>query len=322
MAQGSLTLFQDHQNVESHLITLFEKLEAVRKEAKLVSLSAPRISMHTEVRTLEFWRSIISECIGTFFYVFIVCGASTGEGGFTVSSASMSTSGLMATALASGFAMATLTQCFGHISVKPDSDDTFSLTEAAALRIKCTSGLDPYLNLLDSNSSVFCEPDSLNGVFTDVGYRPEFESPLAWREEEKITTINHLLKTTLSSLSQDLNLCLLVNNYRELSANHALARSLVSLAIQSLTRLGPRESLCDCSNGGLIVAGAHVNPAVTVAMAVTRNVSALRAFMFVTAQCGGGIAGAALLYGSGLVMFLIFDVQIIDAPLYACNLNR
>nr|CAD7596180.1 unnamed protein product [Timema genevievae] len=60
---------------------------------------------------------------------------------------------------------------------------------------------------------------------------------------------------------------------------------------------GPRESLCDCSNGGLIVAGAHVNPAVTVAMAVTRNVSALRAFMFVTAQCGGGIAGAALLYG-------------------------
>nr|CAD7395215.1 unnamed protein product [Timema cristinae] len=33
----------------------------------------------------------------------------------------------------------------------------------------------------------------------------------------------------LSSLSQDLNLCLLVNNYRELSANHALARTLVSL---------------------------------------------------------------------------------------------
>lgn len=44
-------------------------------------------------------------------------------------------------------------------------------------------------------------------------------------------------------------------------------------------------------------AGAHVNPAVTVAMAVTRNITALRALMFVTAQCGGGIAGAALLYG-------------------------
>lgn len=43
--------------------------------------------------------------------------------------------------------------------------------------------------------------------------------------------------------------------------------------------------------------GAHVNPSVTVAMAVTRNISPLRAAMFITAQCGGGIAGAALLYG-------------------------
>lgn len=45
------------------------------------------------------------------------------------------------------------------------------------------------------------------------------------------------------------------------------------------------------------VAGAHANPAVTAAMAVTRNITPLRSFMFITAQCGGGIAGAALLYG-------------------------
>nr|CAD7441721.1 unnamed protein product [Timema bartmani] len=45
------------------------------------------------------------------------------------------------------------------------------------------------------------------------------------REEDgKTTTINHLSNTTLSSLNQDSNLCLLVNNYREISANHALAR--------------------------------------------------------------------------------------------------
>jgi glycerol uptake facilitator-like aquaporin len=43
--------------------------------------------------------------------------------------------------------------------------------------------------------------------------------------------------------------------------------------------------------------GAHISPAVTVAMAATRNISPLRGLMFVTAQCGGGIAGAALLYG-------------------------
>ncbi|CAG2065087.1 unnamed protein product, partial [Timema podura] len=56
----------------------------------------------------------------------------------------------------------------------------------------------------------------------------------AWIDYGKITTTNYLSKTTLSSLSQDSNLCLLVNNYRELSANHALARSLTSLAMQSL----------------------------------------------------------------------------------------
>lgn len=46
------------------------------------------------------------------------------------------------------------------------------------------------------------------------------------------------------------------------------------------------------------VSGGHVNPAVTVSLAVTRHVSPLRAAMFVLAQLGGGIAGAALLYGA------------------------
>ncbi|KAK3865883.1 hypothetical protein Pmani_022715 [Petrolisthes manimaculis] len=45
------------------------------------------------------------------------------------------------------------------------------------------------------------------------------------------------------------------------------------------------------------VSGGHVNPAVTVSLAVTRRVSPLRAAMFILAQLGGGIAGAALLYG-------------------------
>ncbi|KDR15027.1 Neurogenic protein big brain, partial [Zootermopsis nevadensis] len=166
MAIGSLSLTQDHQNVEYHLVTLFEKLDAVRRDATCVSPSAStptHPSMQVEVRTLEFWRSIISECLAAFFYVFIVCGAASGAGGTPSSLLSTTTtptsSVTLATALATGFAVATLTQCFGHIS------------------------------------------------------------------------------------------------------------------------------------------GAHVNPAVTVAMVVTRNITPLRAIMFVTAQCGGGIAGAALLYG-------------------------
>lgn len=68
------------------------------------------------VRLLPFLfhsRSIISECLASFMYVFIVCGAAAGVGvGASVSSV------LLATALASGLAMATLTQCFLHISGK------------------------------------------------------------------------------------------------------------------------------------------------------------------------------------------------------------
>lgn len=43
--------------------------------------------------------------------------------------------------------------------------------------------------------------------------------------------------------------------------------------------------------------GAHINPSITLGMAVIRAISPLRAAMYMTAQCGGGIAGAALLYG-------------------------
>lgn len=43
--------------------------------------------------------------------------------------------------------------------------------------------------------------------------------------------------------------------------------------------------------------GAHINPAVTFGMVVIGAISPLRAAMYITAHCGGGIAGAALLYG-------------------------
>lgn len=62
---------------------------------------------------LLYFRSIIAECLASFLYVFIVCGAAAGAGvGASVSSV------LLATALASGFVVTTLTQCFSHISGK------------------------------------------------------------------------------------------------------------------------------------------------------------------------------------------------------------
>ncbi|KAK2588511.1 hypothetical protein KPH14_001087 [Odynerus spinipes] len=45
------------------------------------------------------------------------------------------------------------------------------------------------------------------------------------------------------------------------------------------------------------VSGAHVNPAVSMSFSLCRRISPLRAALYIAAQCGGGIAGAAMLYG-------------------------
>ena len=45
------------------------------------------------------------------------------------------------------------------------------------------------------------------------------------------------------------------------------------------------------------VSGAHMNPAVTLAMTLIRQVSPLRSILYMAAQCGGGIAGTALVKG-------------------------
>ena len=52
------------QNIDYHIVTLFERLEAMRKDtnghpsisARLSSTLQPKRSMHAEIRTLEFWR--------------------------------------------------------------------------------------------------------------------------------------------------------------------------------------------------------------------------------------------------------------------------
>lgn len=111
MAEEVLNIPCDTQNIEYHIVTLFEKLDALRRDSVSVPLSSvgvPKTPMQVEIRTLEFWRSIISECLSSFFYVFIVCGA--------VNEARLTSSVAVATALATGFAIMTLTQCFGHIS--------------------------------------------------------------------------------------------------------------------------------------------------------------------------------------------------------------
>ena len=64
--------------------------------------------MQKEITSIEFWRAVISECLGTFFYVFL---ASLSTFRWDSESA-----GVVQVAFTFGFAVASLVQCFGHIS--------------------------------------------------------------------------------------------------------------------------------------------------------------------------------------------------------------
>lgn len=110
MGEQTFNVSDDH--LEQHIITLFEKLECLRKDANNCDLSG-RVPARLELRTLGLWKAVVAECAASFLYVFIVCGAAGGAGVGASASAV-----LLTTALASGCAIATLTMCFAKISGK------------------------------------------------------------------------------------------------------------------------------------------------------------------------------------------------------------
>lgn len=65
----------------------------------------PALPMQAELRTLELWRSVMAECLATFLYVAVVCGAATSDA-----------SPVLGAAAASGFTMLALTVCLQNIS--------------------------------------------------------------------------------------------------------------------------------------------------------------------------------------------------------------
>lgn len=112
---GEQTFNISDENLEQHIVTLFEKLECLRKDANSHcdgGLSG-RVPARLELRTLSLWKAVVAECAASFLYVFIVCGAAGGAGVGASASAV-----LLSTALASGCAIATLTLCFANISGK------------------------------------------------------------------------------------------------------------------------------------------------------------------------------------------------------------
>lgn len=66
MADESLQL-PSEQNIDFHIVTLFERLESIRKNKHLGILSSSitkKVHMHAEVRDIKFWRFVI------FFFKF------------------------------------------------------------------------------------------------------------------------------------------------------------------------------------------------------------------------------------------------------------
>jgi glycerol uptake facilitator-like aquaporin len=91
---------------ESFLLHLMSRIDAIRLRANR------KRSMTVEIRTLEFWRAIIAECLSSFFYVFLLCATHISWTGSQLGHQP----NWLVMSFTSGCAMATLSQCFGHIS--------------------------------------------------------------------------------------------------------------------------------------------------------------------------------------------------------------
>ncbi|XP_060853423.1 zinc finger MYM-type protein 1 isoform X5 [Rhopalosiphum padi] len=109
-----MKLKDDGAQMDHHLnmmLELVERLERNRWSAGSggrrwrPDARPPLMPLQAELRTLELWRSVMAECLATFLYVAVVCGAATSDA-----------SPVLGAAAASGFTMLALTVCLQNVS--------------------------------------------------------------------------------------------------------------------------------------------------------------------------------------------------------------
>ncbi|OXU29539.1 hypothetical protein TSAR_013243, partial [Trichomalopsis sarcophagae] len=115
------------RDVDSHIVTLLSKLSALREHnhQREQQHNERKQPMSIEARSLELWRSVAVECFATFLFAFVVAGAAI------ASSVSGSGLNVLATAIASGFAIAAVQLIFGPVSgghVNPAVSVSFALS--------------------------------------------------------------------------------------------------------------------------------------------------------------------------------------------------
>ncbi|VVC28966.1 Aquaporin-like,Major intrinsic protein [Cinara cedri] len=101
----------DGADLDHHLNMMLEAIERLERNRCPGSrrwrpdARPPLMPMQAELRTLELWRSVMAECLATFLYVAVVCGAATSDA-----------SPVLGAAAASGFTMLALTVCLQNVS--------------------------------------------------------------------------------------------------------------------------------------------------------------------------------------------------------------
>ncbi|CAK9798997.1 Neurogenic protein big brain [Anthophora quadrimaculata] len=157
------------REIDAHIVTLLTRISALKENNP--DLTQKKLPMSIEARSLELWRAVAVECFATFLFSLIVSGAAA--------SSAVSGSGLsvLATAVASGFAIAAICWIFGHISgghVNPAVSMSFVLCRRisllrAALYIaaQCGGGIAGAAMLYGvttpSNTQTLASPGRLNG---------------------------------------------------------------------------------------------------------------------------------------------------------------
>lgn len=96
------------REVDAHIVTILTRLSTLRENnADVVERKPP---MSIEARSLELWRAVAVECFATFLFSLVVSGAAAAS---AVSGSGLS---VLATAVASGFAIAAISLIFSHVS--------------------------------------------------------------------------------------------------------------------------------------------------------------------------------------------------------------
>lgn len=172
---------------------------------KLGLVEVAMMVMRIEIKTIEFWRAVISECLGTFLYVLLGCSA--------------------------------MLYCDGE-------------HPAMSSRV-----------LAASSSGQRAAGASTSGS-------PETDHRSSGHRVASAAAVGEYLGDGTESTQVHLAI--------------ALSFGLIM------------ATLVQCFGH---ISGAHFNPVTTMAMALTCKITPLRGFFYAIAQLGGGIAGAALLYG-------------------------